>query len=145
MHLYHLDKEIINDKLNVYDMIKNSKIKYIEVKKEFPLNEDVISLNTNIYLIYKVRCTGIIDIKDFIGKIETFFRERCLEKHYICEPIGNNIYDVGFSCNDNRFQFKRYMMVVKKLDNNYINTNSQFLLIDKNEIFDEPRLIKFRP
>lgn len=143
LHLYHLDKEIINDKLNVYDMIRNNKIKYLEVKKEFPNNEDLISLNTNIRLIYKVRCTGIKDVKDFIVKIETFFRERCLEKHYLCEPIGNNIYDVGFSCDDNRFQFKRYMMIVKKIDNNYINTKYQFLLIDKNEIL-EPGL-KFGP
>ena len=135
LHLYHLDKEIINDKLNVYDMIHNSKIKFLEVKKEFPNNEDVISLNKNIRLIYKVRCIGIKNVKDFIEKIETFFKERCLEKHYLCDPIGNNIYDVGFSCDDNRFQFKRYMMIVKKLDNNYINTKYQFLLIDKNEIF----------
>ena len=135
IHLYYLDKEITNDKLNVYDMIQNNKIKYLEVKKESPINENVISLNTNVHLIYKVRCKGIQNVKDFIEKIETFFRERCLDKHYLCEPIGNNTYDVSFSCDDNRFQFKRYMMIVKRLDNNYINTNYQFLPIDRNEIF----------
>lgn len=144
IHLYYLDKEITNDKQNVYDMIKNNRIKYIEVKKESPINENVISLNTNVHLIYKVRCKGIKNIKDFIEKIEAFFRERCLEKHYLCEPIGNNIYDVGFSCDDNRFQFKKYMMIVKKLDNNYINSNYQYIPIDKNEIL-QPKLTKFQP
>jgi hypothetical protein len=135
IHIYYLDKEVVDNKLNVYDMIQNNKIKYLEVKKESPINENVISLNTNVHLIYKVRCKGIQNVKDFIEKIETFFRERCLDKHYLCEPIGNNTYDVSFSCDDNRFQFKRYMMIVKRLDNNYINTNYQFLPIDRNEIF----------
>ena len=134
LHLYYLDKEITNDKLNVYDMIQNNKIKYFIVKKESPINESVISLNTNLHLIYKIRCKGIQNIKDFNDKIEIFFRERCLDKHYLCEPVGNNCYDVGFSCEDNCFQFKRYMMIVKKLDTNYINTSYQFLPIDRNDI-----------
>ena len=125
IHIYYLDKEITDDKLNVYDMIKNNKIKYFIVKKQTPANEEVISLNTN--LIYKVRCIGIRDSKDFIEKIETFFIDRYLDKHYSCDEIGNNIYDVGFSCEDNCFQFKRYMMIIKKMDSNYINTDYQFL------------------
>ena len=144
LHIYYLDKEIIDDKLNVYDLIQNNKIKYFEVKKESPINEDVLSLSTNIHLIYKIRCKGIQNTKDFIEKIETFFKERCLDKHYLCEPIGNNTYDVGFSCEDNCFQFKRYMMIVKKLDNNYINVKCQFIPIDKNEII-LPRLMNFEP
>ena len=144
LHIYYLDKEIINDKLNVFDMIENHKIKYFIVKKETPINENVISLNTNIHLIYKIRCKGILNIKDFIDKIEIFFRERCLDKHYLCEPIGNNCYDVSFSCEDNCFQFKRYMMIVKKLDNNYINTNYEFIPFDKNDIL-QPRLTIIEP
>ena len=144
LHIYYLDKEIINDKLNVFDMIENHKIKYFIVKKETPINENVISLNTNIHLIYKIRCKGILNVKDFIDKIEIFFRERCLDKHYLCEPIGNNCYDVSFSCEDNCFQFKRYMMIVKKLDNNYINTNYEFIPFDKNDIL-QPRLTIIEP
>ena len=144
LHIFYLDKEIINDKLNVYDMIENNKIKYFIVKKETPVNENVISLNTNIHLIYKIRCKGIINVRDFMDKIEIFFRERCLDKHYLCEPIGNNTYDVGFSCEDNCFQFKRYMMIVKKLDNNYINTNYEFIPFDKNDIL-QPRITIVEP
>ena len=142
LHLYYLDKEILDDKLNVYDMIQNNKIKYFIVKKETPVNNEVLSLNTNVHLIYKIRCKGIIIAEDFMEKIEIFFRERCLDKHYLCEPIGNNCYDVCFSCEDNCFQFKRYMMIVKKLDKNYINTTYQFLPVDRNEIL-QPKYTKF--
>ena len=142
LHLYYLDKEILDDKLNVYDMIQNNKIKYFIVKKETPVNNEVLSLNTNVHLIYKIRCKGIINAEDFMEKIELFFRERCLDKHYLCEPIGNNCYNVYFSCEDNCFQFKRYMMIVKKLDKNYINTTFQFLPVDRNEIL-QPKYTKF--
>ena len=144
LHIYYLDKEIINDKLNVYDMIENNKIKFFIAKKETPINENVISLNTNVHLIYKIRCKGILNIKDFMDKIDIFFRERSLDKHFYCEPIGNNCYDVRFSCEDNCFQFKRYMMIVKKLDNNYISTNYELVPFDKNDIL-QPRLTIVEP
>ena len=54
IHIYYLDKEVINDRLNVYDLIKDNPIKYFLVKKEAPVNEDVISLNTNAHLLFKV-------------------------------------------------------------------------------------------
>jgi hypothetical protein len=144
LHIYYLDKEIIDDKLNVYDLIENNKIKYLEVKKESPINENVLSLSTNLHLIYKIRCKGILNAKDFIEKIETFFRERGLDKHYLCEPVDNGTYDVGFSCEDNCFQFKRYMMIIKKIDKYYTNVKCQFLPIDRNEVF-QPYAINYEP
>ena len=145
IHIYYLDKEITNDRLNIYDLINNNKIKLLEVKKEAPINKDVISLNINTHLIYKVRCKGIQNVKDFMEKIETFFRERCLEKHYLCEPIGNNTYDIGFSCEDNCFQFKRYMTLIKKLDNNYKNCNYEFIPVFRNEILQPIKTKKIEP
>lgn len=145
IHIYYLDKEITNDRLNIYDLINNNKIKLLEVKKEAPINKDVISLNINTHLIYKVRCKGIQNVKDFMEKIETFFRERCLEKHYLCEPIGNNTYDIGFSCEDNCFQFKRYMTLIKKLDNNYKNSNYEFIPVFRNEILQPIKTKKIEP
>ena len=145
IHIYYLDKEITNDRLNIYDLINNNKIKLLEVKKEAPINKDVISLNINTHLIYKVRCKGIQNVKDFMEKIETFFRERCLEKHYLCEPIGNNTYDIGFSCEDNCFQFKRYMTLIKKLDNNYKNSNCEFIPVFRNEILQPIKTKKIEP
>lgn len=134
LHIYYLDKEITNDKLNVYDLIKDNVIKYFEVKKEAPTNENIMSLNPNSNFIYKVKCKGIPDTKDFIDKIDVFFREKCLDKHYICEPVALNTYDVGFSCEDNCYQFKRYMQIVRRLDTNYINSSYEYIPFDKSKI-----------
>ncbi len=142
IQIYYLDKEIKDNKLNVYDLIKDNKIKYIEVKKESPNNENIISLNSNVNLIYKIKCKGIQNAKDFIDKIDIFFREKCLDKHYLCEPVAMNTYDVVFSCEDNCYQFKRYMAIVKRLDPNYSNTTYEYIPIDKKK-FLTPKLTSF--
>ena len=134
IHIYYLDKEVTNDRLNVYDLIKDNSIKYFLVKKETPINEDVISLNTNAHLLYKVKCYEIQDYQDFVEKIETFFMDRCLDKHYICEPFCENGYEVSFSCEDICFQFKRYILMLKRIDKNYLNTKCDLVPIDKGEI-----------
>ena len=136
IHIYYQDKEITDDKLNVYDLIKDNKTKYFLVKKEPPINEDLVSLNTNQLLSYKLKCTGIRDYKDFLNKIESFFIDRCLDKHYICEPLGENGYLIGFSCEDICFQFKRYMLLLKKIDDKYINSKCEFKPIDKSVIIN---------
>ena len=133
IHIYYLDKEITNDQLNVYNLIKDNKVRYFEIKKESPVNENIISLNTNVNLIYKVKCKNIQNAKDFIDKIDIFFREKCLDKHYLCEPVEVNTYDVGFACEDNCYQFKRYMSIVKRLDSNYSNTSYEYVPFDKNK------------
>ena len=142
IHIYYLDKEITNDKLNVYNLIKDNKIKYFEIKKESPINENIISLNANVNLIYKVKCKNIQNAKDFIDKIDIFFREKCLDKHYLCEPVEVNTYEVGFACEDNCYQFKRYMSIVKRLDSNYANTSYEYVPFDKNK-FLKPKLTNF--
>ena len=136
IHIYYQDKEITDDKLNVYDLIKDNKTKYFLVKKEPPINEDLVSLSTNQLLSYKLKCTGIRDYKDFLNKIESFFIDRCLDKHYICEPLGENGYLIGFSCEDICFQFKRYMLLLKKIDDKYINSKCEFKPIDKSVIIN---------
>ena len=136
IHIYYQDKEITNDKLNVYDLIKENKTKYILVKKESPINENLISLNTNVHLLYKVKCYEIKDIKDFSDKIETFFNDRCLDKHYVCEPFNENGYEVCFSCEDICFQFKRYMSTLKIIDKNYLNTKCELIPVDKSNIIN---------
>jgi hypothetical protein len=142
IQIYYLDKELTDDKINVYDLIKDNKIKYFEIKKESPINENIISLNANVNLIYKVKCKGIENAKDFIDKIDIFFREKCLDKHYLCEPVGINEYDVGFSCEDNCYQFKRYMTIVRRLDTKYTNTTYEYVPIDKKRMI-RPKLKDF--
>ena len=92
------------------------------------------SLNTNNYLLYKIKCYDINDYQDFIDKIEQFFNDRCLEKHYVCEPFSENAYELSFSCEDICFQFKRYMSTMKIIDKNYLNTNCELVPIDKSNI-----------
>ena len=136
IHIYYLDKEITDDKLNVYDLIKDNRIKYFLVKKEIPINENVISLNTTAHLIYQVKCYNIIDYKDFTDKIETFFSDRCLDKHYICEPFGENGYDISFACEDICFQFKRYFLALKRTEKNYLNSKCELIPVDKSNIIN---------
>ena len=136
VHLYHQDNEITDDKLNVYDLIKDNKIKYFIVKKESPINEDIVSLNINAHLLYKVKCYEINDPKDFAEKIETFFNDRCLDKHYLCEPFGETGYNVSFSCEDICFQFKRYMLTLKRIDKNYLNSKCELVPIDKTNLIN---------
>ena len=134
LHFYYLEKELTDDHQKIYDLIKDNKIKYLEVKKESPINENVISLNTNVNLIYKVKCKNIEDTIDFIEKIESFFTDKCLEKHFLCEPVGDNAYEVGFACEDLCYQFKRYMMMIKKIDNKYLKSSYEFIRPERDKI-----------
>ena len=143
LKFYYKENELTskNDNSNFYEMIKNDKYPFLEVKKEIKINEDIISLTTKINLIYKVKCSPISEYKDFVSKIEQFFKDLCLEKHYICEPVGNNEYYACFSCSDHCFQFKRYMMNVARTDKLYTNSTFEILKVDKTRIV-EPKIYK---
>lgn len=134
LHFFYLEKELIDDSQKIYDLIKDNKIKYLEIKKESPINGNVISLNTNVNLIYKVKCKNIENTVDFIEKIENFFTDKCLEKHFLCEPIGDNAYEVGFACEDLCYQFKRYMMIIKKMDDKYKKSSYEFIQPERDKV-----------
>ena len=138
---YYKNKELKNDsdKTNVYAMIKDDPVPFIDVKKESIINQNIISLSTKINLIYKVKSTKIPNYCDFVDKIEQFFKDVCLEKHYICEPISNNDYEVCFSCSDHCFQFKRYMMNISRIDKMYEKSRFTILKVDKSKII-EPKI-----
>ena len=138
---YYKNKELKNDsdKTNVYAMIKDDPVPFIDVKKESIINQNIISLSTKINLIYKVKSTKIPNYSDFVDKIEQFFKDVCLEKHYICEPISNNDYEVCFSCSDHCFQFKRYMMNISRIDKMYEKSRFTILKVDKSKII-EPKI-----
>ena len=128
-----------SDKNNLYQMIKEDKFPIIEVRKESLNEHNIISLNTKLNLVYKVECKQITDYIDFINKIEQFFKDICIENHYLCEPIASNVYDVCFLCSDHCFQFKRYMMNISRLDKNYEKATFKVLGADKSKIV-EPEL-----
>ncbi len=139
--LYYKDNELKSeeDKKNVYEMIKNDPTPFIEAKKVQKENQDIISLNTKVNLIYKVTCTPVNSYSDLVSKIEKFFRDICLEKHYLCEPTGKNTYDVCFSCSDHCFQFKRYMMNLQRTDMEYEKTKFKVQNVDKAKVI-EPKI-----
>ena len=138
LKFYYLDNELKEDKnkTNVYEMIKKNQIQYFEVKKEIAANDNIISLNAQANLIYQVKCTNINDYKDFIGKIEKFFKDLCIEQHYLCEPTSLNSYIVNFSCEDNCFQFKRYMMNIMKSEESYAKSKFSLIPVDKSKVIN---------
>lgn len=134
LKFYYKDCEMKDDTLNVYDMIKDEDVKFIKVKKEAANNENIISLNIHANLIYKVKCTQITDYINFVGKIEQFFRDICLECHYLCEPTEINAFEVGFAFEDLSFQFRRYMMGIKKDDPLYKDSTFEYIEVDKSKV-----------
>jgi hypothetical protein len=141
LNFYYKNKELKEDsnKTNVYEMIKGDIAPFIDVKKESTINQNIISLNSKINLIYKVESTNISNYSDFVDKIEQFFKDVCLEKHYLCEPTGTNTYHVCFSCSDHCFQFKRYMMNISRLEKMYEKSSFNVLKVDKSQII-EPKI-----
>ena len=113
--IFYLNSELLDkDKQNIYDLISNNKEKYLEVKKEQPVSENIMSLNTVATLTHKLRCTNINNLMNFTDILNTFFNDLALEKHYLCEPTAINTYEVGFVCEDHAIQFKRYFTLMKK-------------------------------
>jgi len=138
LKFYYKEKEIkeTEDKTNLHQMIKDDPFPIIEVKKESLNEQNIISLNTKVNLVYKVECDKITEYIDFIDKIEQFFKDICIENHYLCEPIGKNVYNVCFLCSDHCFQFKRYMMNIARTNELYKNATFKVLGADKSKIIE---------
>ena len=141
LKFYYKDVELKDDsdKTNVYEMIKGDNIPFIDVKKEFPINQDIISLNSKSNLIYKVECKHILSYRDLIEKIESFCKDTCIDKNYLCEPASTNTYYACFSCSDHCFQFKRYMLNVARKEKEYKDTKFKIMEVDKSRII-EPKI-----
>ena len=137
------DKELKEEEkeINVYELIKNDNAPFLDVRKESQNNQNIISLNTKVNLIYKVHCKPVSSYLDLVNKVEQFFRDICLEKNYLCEPTAKDEYDVCFSCSDHCFQFKRYMMNISRTDAQYKKTKFDIPKVDKSKII-EPKIEK---
>ena len=134
LKFYYKENELKGDtdKNVFYQLIKDDHFPIIEVKKESLNEQNITSLNTNLNLIYKVNCKNITDYQDLINKIEQFFKDICIDNHYLCEPKGANEYDVCFLCSDHCFQFKRYMMNYSRIEKLYSKATFKVLDVDKN-------------
>ena len=80
LKFYYKENELKEekDKDNLKQMIKDDPYPIIEVKKEILNEQNIISLNTKVNLVYKVECKKITDYIDFINKIEQFFKDICI-------------------------------------------------------------------
>ena len=138
LKFYYKENEIKEerDKENLHQMIKDDPYPIIEVKKETLNEQNIISLNTKVNLVYKVECEKITDYIDFINQIEQFFKDICIENHYLCEPIKTNTYNVCFLCSDHCFQFKRYMMNISRMNKLYEKAKFTVLGADKSQIIE---------
>ena len=113
LNFYYKNKELKEDsnKTNVYEMIKGDTAPFIDVKKQSTINQNIISLNSKINLIYKVESTNISNYSDFVDKIEQFFKDVC----------------------------KRYMMNISRLEKMYEKSCFNVLKVDKSQII-EPKI-----
>ena len=138
LKFFYKEKELkeTEDKTNLHQMIKDDTFPIIEVKKESLNEQNIISLNTKVNLVYKVQCDKITEYIDFIDKIEQFFKDICIENHYLCEPTAANVYNVCFLCSDHCFQFKRYMMNISRTNELYKNATFKVLGADKSKIIE---------
>ena len=141
LKFYYKEKELksVDDNKNVFEMIKGDNVPFFEVKKELTNNENITSLNTNINLIYKVKCVPVSDYSDLIKKVQQFFKDICLEAHFLCEPTSPDSYNVCLSCSDHCFQFKRYMMNIAKTDKLYKET--EFIVVGTKDEQKYPKKI----
>ena len=80
----------------------------------------------------KVKVEGIKNLKDFYSKIEYFFDNSLFEKDFICEPISENNYLVGFCFADLAFDFHRYLLLLKVTNKLYQNIKATFNLKKSN-------------
>jgi len=116
LQIIYLDNEIKNDKINIYDLIKDNKIKFFEVKKKINPSDDIIDSYEYILTIENIS-NGL----DLNKQIDNFFQDLLIERKCICEPKSLSSYNISFPTNDLAFDFKRYLSILKKTNPLYEN------------------------
>lgn len=116
LQITYLNNEIKNDKLIIYDLIKDNKIKFFEVKKILKPSEDIIDSYDYILTIQNIS-NGL----DLNNQIDNFFQDILIERKCICEPKSLTSYNISFPTNDLAFDFKRYLSILKKINPLYAN------------------------
>lgn len=113
--VFYKNNQITNEEQIIYDLIKNNKINFLEVKKI------INSPNTTTSFDYKVEIKNLENGYDLNKQIDNFFNQLLLEKNVICEPVDLDAYHVCFNYEDIAFDFKRYVLLLKRTNKNYQN------------------------
>ena len=116
LQITYLNNEIKNDKLIIYDLIKDNKIKFFEVKKILKPSEDIIDSYDYILTIQNIS-NGL----DLNNQFDYFFQYILIERKCICKPKSLTAYNISFPTNDLAFDFKRYLSILKKINPLYAN------------------------
>ena len=89
-----------------------------------------ISISTYNFTVY---LQNITNGKDLIDKIDDFFIQIQIDKDYIAEPTSLYSYSVSFKRNDLAFDFKRYMLILKRSVPLYQSINIKLKPIEKKK------------
>ena len=131
--IYYKNTLIPNQNYNDYIMTyikKYGGIYYFQIRKKLTINsEKLIQKSYN----YKVKVTGINNIKNFYNHIKLFFQDTYFNPDFICEPIGDKIYTVGFPVADLAFDFHRYLLILKISTETYKDIVTSYQ-IEKNNL-----------
>jgi hypothetical protein len=122
LQVFYKNNELKNDEQKIYDVFKNNKIYFLEVKKQ------IKNLNTFDTFDYKVEIKNIENGYDLNKQIDNFFNQLLLEKKVLCEPIDMNVYHVCFNYEDIAFDFKRYILVLKRTNKIYENVEVKTII-----------------
>jgi len=122
LQVFYKNNEIKNDDQKIYDLFKNNKINFLEVKKIIKNPNALTSFD------YKVEIKNIENGYDLNKQIDNFFNQLLLEKNVICEPVDLDVYHVCFNYEDIAFDFKRYILLLKRTNKNYQNVEVKTII-----------------
>ena len=114
------DKEFKDGTKKVYELFKEGKDNYFTIKKKLKSdNYTEIPALTSNSSDATVFINDINSVKDLNEKIDEFFSQLVLERNCIIEPLSLRDYSVSFVTVDLAFDFKRYLLYLKRSDPKY--------------------------
>ena len=118
--LYYKEKLISNEFNNetISSIINNEKFFFFEVKKIMQYSS-VLSVLYHKNYNNKIIVENVNDITELYKIVEQFFKDCLITQDFICEPINDNKYSIGFAYPDLAFDFNRYLFILKITDEKF--------------------------
>lgn len=118
--LYYKEKLISNEFNNetISSIINNEKFFFFEVKKIMQYSS-VLSVLYHKNYNNKIIVENVNDITELYKIVEQFFKDCLITQDFICEPITDNKYSIGFAYPDLAFDFNRYLFILKITDEKF--------------------------
>ena len=118
--LYFKEKLISNEFNNetISSIINDEKFFFFEVKKIMPYSS-VLSVLYHKNYNNKIIVENVNELTELYKVIEQFFKDCLITQDFICEPINDNNYSIGFAYPDLAFDFNRYLFVLKISDEKF--------------------------